>query len=73
MDCDHHPSLNVLVPYGRDGGDNPPPEYLDLVIIGPCVEPVTKTGGENLIQIIIRHVCNERRGLLATRHVLEEV
>ena len=72
MDCDHHPSLNVLVSYGRDGSDNPPPENLDLVILGPCVKPVTETGGEDLIHVIIRHVRDERRGLLATWHVLKE-
>ena len=73
MNCDHHPSFNMLMSHGRESSGNPPSENPDLVIISCCVEPVTETGGKDLIQGCIRHIRDERRGLLATRHVLEEI
>ena len=43
------------------------------MIISCCVEPFPETGGEDLIQGVIRHILDERGGLLAARHVLEEI
>ena len=43
------------------------------MIISCCVEPFPETVGEDQIQGVIRHILDERGGLLAARHVLEEI